>query len=160
MSPARDFLRRFRPANAPGRAAAASVPADRAADLATELEPVLLMLADAEAERARILSGADRDAGQIRARARREADDVVAGARRCARPEHAHAAAAAQAGTGADAEAAVRAAEHEVQAIRERTERRLPGYVARVVHAVQALAGDDPGVADAVRPRDEAGRTP
>ena len=73
MSPARDFLRRFRPANAPGRAAAASVPADRAADLATELEPVLLMLADAEAERARILSEAEPRRRQIRARARREA---------------------------------------------------------------------------------------
>ena len=66
MSPVRDFLQRFRPAGTPGKAAAAAVPADRARDLAAELEPVFSMLAGAEAERARILSEADSDAARIR----------------------------------------------------------------------------------------------
>ena len=94
MSPVRDFLQRFRPAGTPGKAAAAGVPADRARDLAAELEPVFSLLAGAEAERARILTEAGRDAGRIRDGARRRADDMVAAARQRAQAARADAAAA------------------------------------------------------------------
>lgn len=53
MPAMRDFLERFRPAGAPGPAAAA-VPADRPAELAAELEAVFALLNEAEAERLEI----------------------------------------------------------------------------------------------------------
>jgi hypothetical protein len=47
---ARDFLNRFRPAGAPGAASRVAVPADRTAELASELVPVLALLAGTDAE--------------------------------------------------------------------------------------------------------------
>ncbi len=148
MSPVRDFLQRFRPAGTPGKAAAAGVPADRARDLAAELEPVFLLLAGAEAERARILTEAGRDAGRIRDGARRRADDMVAAARQHAQAARADAAAAVLAAAEADAGAALRAAEREAQVIRERAGRRMPGYVSRAVRAVLMLVEDEAEAGD------------
>jgi vacuolar-type H+-ATPase subunit H len=100
---ARDFLDRFRPAGAPGAASRAGVPADRAAELASELEPVLALLAGTDAECRRIIATAQREAEQIGERAREQAAAVAAEARRLARAaqdeavEHALAAAHAEA---------------------------------------------------------------
>ncbi|HEX9033118.1 MAG TPA: hypothetical protein VF834_14860 [Streptosporangiaceae bacterium] len=60
-----DFLSRFRPAGAPGAASRAGVPADRTAELSAELEPVLALLAETEAECNRIVAQAHAQAIQI-----------------------------------------------------------------------------------------------
>jgi vacuolar-type H+-ATPase subunit H len=158
MSPLRDFLQRFTPAGTPGKAAAAAVPADRARDLAAELEPVFAMLAGPEAERTRILSDADEDARQIRADARRRADDMVVAARERAQAARAEAAAAVLARAGATADAALRAAEQEAQAIGERAAQRMPGYVSRAVRAVLTLAGDEAEASDEAHTHAGTGR--
>ena len=143
MSPIRDFLGRLLPAGTPGAAPAAPVPADHAKELAAELGPVLSGLDEAEAERARILAEGERDARRIRDDARHRADDMVALARQGVPAARAAAATAVQAGAEADARAALRVAEQEAQAIRERAAERMPGLVSRAVRAVLALAGDE-----------------
>lgn len=143
MSPIRDLLDRLRLAGAPGGAAAA-VPADRSAD-AAELEPAFAALADAEAERARILAEGERDARQIRDDGRRRADDIVAAAREKTQAVRAAAAAAAAARGDADNRAALRDAERTAQEIRDRAARRLPGLAARAARDVLALAASDAG---------------
>lgn len=70
-----DFLSRFKPAAAPGSASQAGVPADRAAQLAAELEPVLGMLALTRERCAAITAGGEQEAARI---ARRSADRVAA----------------------------------------------------------------------------------
>jgi len=73
----RDFLNRFKPAAAPGSASRAGVPADRAALLAAEIDPVLDMLAEqASAAVALALDELERadDARLRRATARVQAD--------------------------------------------------------------------------------------
>jgi hypothetical protein len=82
-----DFLTRFRPASVPGSAATAAVPADKAAALAAELDPVLELLAStdqwcagviaaAEQEAARLMSEAAEKAAGITALGRRQADEA------------------------------------------------------------------------------------
>lgn len=73
-----DFLNRFRPAGAPGAATRAGVPADRAAELSAELEPVLGMLAAADAECSRLIGDAKREASLITAQAREQAERIAA----------------------------------------------------------------------------------
>ena len=160
MSPRRDFLQRFRPAGAPGNPAAAAVPADRARDLAAELEPVFSMLAGAQAESAIIVSEADRDAAVVRGNARRRADDMVASARQRAQAVRADAAAAVLARAEANADAALRAAEQDAQAIGERAARQMPEFVSRAVRAVLALAGDNGEAGDGTQVPAAAGRAP
>ncbi|MGE5292032.1 MAG: hypothetical protein ACM3ML_33585 [Micromonosporaceae bacterium] len=144
MSPMRDFVQRFRPAGTPGKAAGAAVPADRARDLARELEPVLALLADMETERAATLADAARDAKRIRDDAHRQADDMVVSARQRAQGLRADAATSAVATAEADAAVAIRAARREAQATRERASARMPGYVNSAVRAVRDLARDSP----------------
>jgi vacuolar-type H+-ATPase subunit H len=79
---ARDFLDRFRPAGAPGAASRAGVPVDRAAELASELEPVLALLAGTHAECGRIVAAAQREAEQITEGARERAAALTADAQR------------------------------------------------------------------------------
>jgi vacuolar-type H+-ATPase subunit H len=80
VSRARDFLERFRPAGTPGAAAAAGVPADRVAELETELAPVFDALACTEAEADRIRCAASAEAARRRERARQRARAIIAGA--------------------------------------------------------------------------------
>lgn len=75
-----DFLNRFRPAGAPGAATRAGVPADRAAELSAELEPVLGLLASADSECARLIAEAEQEASRIAAQAREKAAGIAAGA--------------------------------------------------------------------------------
>lgn len=145
MSPVRDLLQRFRPAGTPGKAAAAGVPADRARDLAAELQPVFASLAATEAECRSIVSLAERDSQRIRAEARTRANDLVAAARERVRSVRADAAAAVLARAEAEADAALRGAEREAQAVRAGAVQRMPSYVSRAVHAVRMLSE---GVAD------------
>ncbi|WP_314251733.1 hypothetical protein [Streptomyces sp. DSM 40907] len=72
-----NFLARFRPSGTPGPAVA-GVPADREAELVTELEPVLAGLATVEVEAAEIRAEATREADDIRHRAAVRAGEIVA----------------------------------------------------------------------------------
>ena len=101
MPRVRDVLHRFRPSGAPGAATAAGVPVDRAAELATELEPVLALLAEAERECADILERARVEEAQIRARDTDRARSVLAAGRALVESERS-AAAARSRGAGVD----------------------------------------------------------
>jgi hypothetical protein len=94
MPRVRDVLQRFRPSGAPGAATAAGVPADRAHELAAELEPVFALLADTERECADIVDRARRAESGIRVREAERARGVLAAGR--ARVEAERAAAAAR----------------------------------------------------------------
>lgn len=110
MPQARDFLDRFRPAGAPGAASRAGVPADRAAELASELAPVLALLAGTDAECHRIVTVARRDAEQVGERAREQAAVLAADAQRRARAVRDAAAEQVLAVARAEADQAVRSA--------------------------------------------------
>jgi hypothetical protein len=107
---ARDFLDRFRPAGAPGAASRAGVPADRAAELATELEPVLALLDGAYAECGRIIDAAQQDAEQIAEQDREEAAAIATEAKQRARAAQDAAVEHVLAAACAEAEEAVRSA--------------------------------------------------
>jgi hypothetical protein len=115
----------------------AGVPADRVAEAAAELGPVLGLLAEVEAECAALREGGRRDADAVLARAREEGVAMIATAR--ARAESVRAATAARARIQAEAESARRVADAEREAalVRERAERRTTGYVGRVVAMVR-----------------------
>jgi hypothetical protein len=66
MPRSRDILQRFRPAGTPGPASSSGVPADRVAEASAELEPVLALLAETQAEVSRIRRDAEREAEQRR----------------------------------------------------------------------------------------------
>jgi hypothetical protein len=108
---ARDFLDRFRPAGAPGAASRAGVPANRAAELSAELEPVLALLAETDAECGRIIAAARRDAERTAGAARQQAAALAADAHDRARAAREAAVEQALAAARAEAGAAVTAAQ-------------------------------------------------
>jgi hypothetical protein len=108
MPRVRDVLHRFRPSGSPGAATAAGVPADRAGELAAELEPVFALLADTERECANILENAREGEAEIRARDAERARGVVAAGRALVESERA-AAAARSRGRGGERDSAVSA---------------------------------------------------
>lgn len=77
----RQFLSRFRPAAVPGPAGAGKMPVDRPAEAAAELAPVFALLADTEADAARIVTDAAARAARTRADAERAATATAAEAR-------------------------------------------------------------------------------
>jgi vacuolar-type H+-ATPase subunit H len=137
VSPARDFLDRFRPAGAPGPARA-GVPADRARELASELEPVLALLDGTYAECQQMLETARREAHRITAQAQAGVAEIGQEAARQARIARDEAAAEVLAQARAEAsEAAADASQQAVQ-IRRLAQRRLPVLAARAAGLVQA----------------------
>lgn len=73
-----DLLNRFRPVGPPGSASRAGIPADRAAQLAAELDPVLSMLAATRAQCAALVGEAERRAVQLRGDANAQAAAIAA----------------------------------------------------------------------------------
>lgn len=73
-----DLLNRFRPVGAPGSASRAGIPADRAAELAAELEPVLAILATTEEQCAALVAEAEQRAVMIGREARTRAAGIAA----------------------------------------------------------------------------------
>ncbi|MGW2374730.1 MULTISPECIES: hypothetical protein [Kitasatospora] len=143
MARFRDFLARFRPAGTPG-APTVGVPADRAAELAAELEQPLGGLAQAQAEAAAIRAEAAAEAERIRQEAVRNAERIVELAH--ARALRVRAEAAAVAGHAASARAAELAADAEQAAdrIRSRARERMPALADRAA-ALALEPADDPG---------------
>jgi vacuolar-type H+-ATPase subunit H len=141
----RDFLDRFRPAGAPGAAARAGVPADRARDLAAEVEPVLALLDGVQAECERIIETARREADQIAADSRAEAARIGQEAGQRARAARDDAAAEVLAQARAQARQAATDASEQAQQIRRLARRRLPGLVTVAVGLVRAGQPDQAG---------------
>ena len=126
MPRVRDFLDRFRPAGAPGAAAEAGVPIDRAAELTAELEPLFASLARTECDCADIRERADGDAVAIRAHAADRARGLFSAAERAA------AAATAQQRTESQAADQMAAAGQEAAAVGQLATSRMPGFLAGV----------------------------
>lgn len=148
----RGFLERFRPAGTPGAAAQRGVPADRTADLTAELEPVLVLLDDAESTAASIRQAAVADAARRHAEAAQEADAIVARARADADTARAEVAGRVRREAQDEASAAMAASERRVTLLRARVTARMPVYVDRVVDEVRVL------VRELVEPTPEPGR--
>lgn len=142
MPTARDILRRFRPVGTPGPAAPPGVPADRAAELARELQPVFDELAAAQEEAGRIRLEATAEARARRERAAAVAADGVASARRDAAGLRAAATTDALRRAGEEGTAGHAAGQGEAEAVERRAAQRLPAMVERVVAAVRDEVGD------------------
>ncbi len=138
MPRSRDLLDRFRPAGTPGAAARTGVPADRAAELSTELEPVLARLADSEEAARRIRTEAEAEAERRRREAAGRARALVDTARRQAEAERADAAARVAEQAEAETAATVAAGDEAAAQVRRRALDLMPGYVARAVAALRA----------------------
>jgi vacuolar-type H+-ATPase subunit H len=141
MARLRDVLDRFRPAAAPGAAAAGGVPADRGAEQAAELAPVFELLR-ADEQRARsIRDHAAERAEQVRAAARERAAAIVEQARYDT--EAVRARIVAQARVTAESEQAMAAqnAERDAESLRQRAEALMPGCVARVRAELDRVLG-------------------
>jgi len=136
----RDFLDRFRPAGAPG-AARAGVPADRAGELASELEPVLAQLADTEAECRRIVADAEQEASRIAADARAQAAWLAADAQRRADAARDAAAERTLAAARAEADASARAAAEQASRPHNFAEWQVSELVAAAVGLVRSPPG-------------------
>jgi hypothetical protein len=134
-----DLLYRFRPSGAPGSATAAGVPADRARDLAEELEPVFAALAPTVAECRAIRDEGSRQAAAIRARDAAEVDRVLATVAARAAAERARVTAAARAAGTPDTGALDAAGDDEVVRLRERVRGALPDHRRTVAASVEAL---------------------
>lgn len=140
-----DFLSRFRPAGAPGAASRVGVPADRAAELADELGPVLALLDDTQAECARKVAEARQEAERIAAAARAEADRIIADA--AGRAETARAQAAAQVLDAArtDGAAAERAAAERARERPRPSEDDVRALIQAAIELVRAMSGEGEG---------------
>ena len=138
MTQARDFLDRFRPAGAPGPAARAGVPADRAAELAAEVEPVLALLDDTQAECDQIIEWARQEADRIAAEAHAELARIGQEAARNARAVRDEAAAEVLAQASAEVQKTTAEAGQQALRIGRLARRRLPGLVAVAVGTVRA----------------------
>ncbi len=139
MPRVRDLLYRFLPAGTPGPAGAAAVPADRAADRATELAPVLDLLTETEERCAALREQSLRDAQHRRDRALDTAHRTVSDAESRASGERAAAAATAAHRAAGDRAATVAQARAEADRLLARAEERTPAWVERVVSDVEAL---------------------
>lgn len=134
-----DLLHRFRPIGAPGSASRAGVPADRVAELAAELEPVLEILAATEERSAAVVAEAEQRAVVIGTGARTQAAVIAADGRDRAAAARVAAAERVIAAAHTEADRIERSA---AQAVHSRPElgeaevRTLTEQAARIIQAV------------------------
>jgi len=143
-----EWLRRLRPAAAPGPAAPAGVPADRVAELDAELAPVFEALRDTVAAAAEIVAAAEGEAERRRTAASAEEAALRAAATRQAAAAEAEAAAGVARALDEERARVLADAHREADAVAGRARTRLPAVVARVVGAVDAV--DQVGNVDGV----------
>lgn len=133
MADLRGFLARFRPAAAPGAAGPRGVPADRLAEHAAELAPLFELLAATEAESARIVDDAERQAAESRNRAEIQAAALLDEARRKTDAARNGPVEAARIRAREEEAAAASEASARADRIRRRAADRLPAVVDRAV---------------------------
>ena len=139
MPRSRDILQRFRPAGTPGAASHVGVPADRVAEIGSELAPVFDALAPAQARAAAIRADAATEAGRRRQVAVERAAALVATAHRDEAAERSDAALRTSTRASEESDAVLAAAERDVEALRRRVAERLPEYVDRVISRTRAV---------------------
>jgi cell division septum initiation protein DivIVA len=142
MPQLRDFLSRFRPAGAPGAAARVGVPADRSRELEAEVGPVLALLEDVDAECARILDQARRDADDVRAAALAQAAAITADGDRTAQGVREEAARQVLDEARNEASQAVETAQRQAARIRELARLRMPALADRAVAEIRQLLAE------------------
>jgi len=134
-----DFLNRFRPAGAPGAASRAGVPADRAAELSAELDPVLAMLAAADAECARLVAEAEQEAGRLAAQGRDQAASIAADGVQRAEEARGQAAAEVLAAAGDQARLAERAAAEQARTRSGPSEEDVQALIQAAIELVRTM---------------------
>jgi len=158
MPSVRDFLDRFRPAGAPGAAARAAVPVDRSGELEAELVPVLTLLDGVDADCARIVAVARREAGRITGAAREEAAATLVDAERRARAAREQAVQQALAEARAETGETMASARREARQVRELAGQRIPALASRAADLVRGLGSGELGpAAGGPDPRSEPG---
>lgn len=133
----RDFLRRWRPAAAPGAAARSGVPDDRPVGAEEELAGVFGALEPVRTECRVIADAARHEADQVRVRAREQAEAILAEARAAAPVARADAMGQARADGEAERATIVAEAERRAAGIRRRAADRLPALVGRAVELLE-----------------------
>lgn len=131
----RDILQRFRPTSAPGAASTGGVPADRAADMAAELRPVLAMLAATQATCRTLTEDARLDAVRIRSEAVDQARAIRDDGPRRAAAERADVAGRVSRQGATDAEDRSQGARLSADHLTAHARELLPEYVESVVAA-------------------------
>ena len=146
----------------PAQRRSAGVPADRAAELAAEVGPVLALLDDTHAECERITEAARREADRITAEARAEVAMIGQEADRNARAARDEAAAEVLAQARAEVEETAAQADRQALQIRRLALRRLPELVAAAVggHLSLAAGQDSAAAQDAAALHDDAAGHP
>lgn len=137
MPTLRDVLRRWRPAGAPGAAARAGVPDDRAGAPDRELTGVFGALEPVRAECRAIRDAATRKARRTADRAQEQAEAILADARAAALAERRNVTAASRARGDAEQAAIIADAERQAARIRQRAAERMPAMVAEAVELVR-----------------------
>ena len=107
--------------------------------MATELEPVFMLLDDVHAAAARIIRRAGEQADEIRQDAGRQAAEIVARAQAQAETARAEAAVQSRALTAAENTRMEAERDRELEELRARAETRMPDYNDRVVAGARAL---------------------
>lgn len=144
MSPTRDLLRRFRLSGTPGGAAIRGVPADRVAEVAVELDPILASLDSVQADATLICDRARAEAELRRAHADESAREVIESARRDAGAIRADAAARARRRADDESAAAFATAELEAATIRRAADHAIPAIVERTVAGLRRALVEGP----------------
>lgn len=140
-----DILRRFRFHGVPGPPGALGVPADRAAEVARELEPVFAALDGAQRRARHLVAAAESDAAHLRSEGIEQARRIVAEARAGAGRARADAAASHLALAATVRARMVAAARSESDRIGDVTAERLPVTCRSLVERVlTSLAGGRP----------------
>ncbi|MFI8089502.1 hypothetical protein ACIF9R_14465 [Streptomyces sp. NPDC086080] len=136
MNGFRNFLTRFRPAAAPGRAAPTGVPADRSAELREELAAPLALFAQAQEEARSVREQAAAAAAARRREAERQAEAMVAAAHEEARRVRARTAEQVLRTAESRAASLLAAADREAATVHDRAGNRMPVLAGRVVELV------------------------
>ena len=139
-----DFLARFRPVGAPGPAAAAGVPVDRARELTAELGSVLDSLADTLAQAQAIREGAATEAARRRRDGDSQVEALLSATREQAQAQRAAVLREARAEAETAAAAVLEAARAEAAAVGDRVAARLPVMAEQVRAAVRADLVESP----------------
>jgi hypothetical protein len=140
----RDLLYRFRPSGAPGTAARPGVPADRARDLADELEPVFSALAPTVAQCRAVVSAGRSRADTVRQSYVSEVERLLSTSAERTAAERARATAAAYAAGLPDMGQLDAASEAHIAQIDDLVQGALPRYRDEVIASVLALLGETP----------------
>ncbi|MDW8806482.1 hypothetical protein P1P68_17215 [Streptomyces scabiei] len=136
MTGFRDFLTRFRPVAAPGRAAPVGVPTDRSAALRAELAPWLALLDDAETAARTVRRQAEAAAAARACAAESQADEIVADARRQARRTREQAAERASRASEGEAASLLADANREATDLRDAARARTSDLAERAIALV------------------------